>query len=224
MSEESLIHLVEKTPGELCQTIELGEASRELLRDDPTAKQFLRLLVETQEFPDAARFWAHALPKREAVWWACVCARIVMAEGAPLPQHVALEAAEAWCTDPTEENRRKTMPASDAAGLGTPAGCAAAAAFWSGGSLAPPDVPVVPPGEELTAHGVAGSVMLAAVRSEPEKAPEKYKTFFEQGLGVAEGTVRWSEPVIQTPSPTRSKASSDDRSSSQPSRPAINWD
>ncbi|SIO61744.1 hypothetical protein SAMN05444166_6843 [Singulisphaera sp. GP187] len=223
MSEESLIHLVEQTPRELCQTIELSAASRELLRNEPTAKQFLSLLVEKQEFPDAARFWAHALPKREAVWWACVCARIVMAEGAPLPQHAALEAAEAWCTDPTEENRRKTMPASDAAGLGTPAGCAAAAAFWSGGSLAPPDVPVVPPGEELTAHGVAGSVMLAAVRSEPEKAPEKYKRFFERGVGVAEGTQRWSEPVVPAATAPR-KATPDDRSSTPTSRPAINWD
>lgn len=223
MSQESLIHLVEKTPGELCQSLELGDAARELLRSDPTAKQFLSQLLEKQEFPDAVRFWAHALPKREAVWWACVCARLVMAEGASLPQHTALEAAEAWCTDPTEENRRKTMPASDAAGLGTPAGCAAAAAFWSGGSLAPPDVPVVPPGDELTPHGVAGSVMLAAVRSEPEKAPEKYKAFFEQGLGVAEGTVRWIEPVILAPSPVRND-SPDSRSTSQPARPVINWD
>lgn len=223
MSEESLIHLVEKTPGEVCQSIELGEASRELLRNDPTASQFLSRLIEKQEFPDAARFWAHALPKREAIWWACVCARLVMADGAPLPQHAALEAAEAWCADPTEENRRKTMPASDAAGLGTPAGCAAAAAFWSGGSLAPPELPVVPPGEELTAHGVAGSVMLAAVRSEPEKAPEKFKAFFERGLGVAEGTVRWNEPVVQVPKSTR-KTSADDSSTTPTSRPVINWD
>lgn len=223
MGEDSLTHVVDKTPVQVCQGIELGEVARALLRDDLTLKQYLGLLIEKREFPDAARFWSRSLPKREAVWWACHCARIAMAEGAPPAEHAALEAAEAWCVDPTEENRRRAMPASDAAGLGTPAGCAAAAAFWSGGSLGPPDVPVVPPAEELTAHGVAGSVMLAAVRSEPEKAPEKYKEFFERGLGVAEGSLRWREAVVPAPTATP-ETSAKDRSTPSSSRPVINWD
>jgi hypothetical protein len=57
--------------------------------------------------------------------------------------------------------------------------------------LAPPQAPVVPPAEHLTGHGVAGSVLLAAVRSEPEKAPEKYKKFLAAGLDVARGANRW---------------------------------
>jgi hypothetical protein len=89
----------------------------------------------------------------------------------PAPQAAAVQAAERWVADPSEANRRAAQAASEAAGLGTPAGCAAMAAFWSGGSLAPPEAPVVPPGEILTAHGSAGPVMLAAVLTEPQKAP-----------------------------------------------------
>jgi hypothetical protein len=33
--------------------------------------------------------------------------------------------------------------------------------------------------------------MLAAVESEPEKAPEKHRKFLAQGIEVAKGTQRW---------------------------------
>src|SRR5207245_1179123 len=153
--------------------------------------QFINTLMEKQQFPDAVRFLAHALPKREAVWWACLCARASAGSKPPPNIAAALQTAEKWVVDPSEENRRAAMPAAEAAEFKTPAGCAAVAAFWSGGSLVPPNVPVVPPGEYLTAHGVAGAVMLAAVVSEPEKAPEKYRTFLTQGIEVANGTQRW---------------------------------
>ena len=67
------------------------------------------------------------------------------------------------------------------------------AAFMSGGSLAPPNVPVVPPADNLTHHFVAGSIMLAAVASEPEKAPEKQKKFLGLGVDVANAANRWKE-------------------------------
>src|SRR5207245_536329 len=144
----------------------------------------LDALIEKQQFPDAIRFLAHALPKREAVWWACVCARGTTGPNPPPKITAALQAAEKWCSDPSEDNRRATQLAADAAELATPAGCA-------GGSLAPANVPVVPPGENLTAHGVTGSVMLAAVLQEPEKAPEKFKKFLAQGIEVGNGASKW---------------------------------
>jgi hypothetical protein len=49
----------------------------------------------------------------------------------------------------------------------------------------------VPPAEHLTAHGVAGSVLLAAINSEPEKAAERHKEFLSLGLDVARGTNCW---------------------------------
>ena len=186
-----LVKVAAKTAAEVCKHFPLGEEAKKQLRDGMTPAQFLDALIEKQQFPDAVRFLAHALPKREGVWWACLCSRSV-AGSSPAPKITsALQAAEKWVTDPSEDNRRAGMPAAEAAELKTPAGCAAMAAFWSGGSLAPPNVPVVPPGEYLTAHGVAGAVMLAAVQSEPEKAPDKYRKFLAQGIEVAKGTQRW---------------------------------
>ncbi len=113
---------------------------------DQAPRSFLDALIEAGEFPDAVRFLAHALPKREAVWWACLCAREAAGADPPEPVAAALRAAEAWVADPSEENRRAAV----ARGRGgraaaPPAGCAAAAAFWSGGSLGPARRPGRPP-------------------------------------------------------------------------------
>ena len=176
---------------DVCQRFKLSEEAGKLFKPDLPARKFLDTLIAGQHQLDAVRFLAHALPKREAVWWACVCARQVSDGKEPPAFKAALAAAEKWAADPSEENRRAAMPAAEAAELATPAGCAAMAAFWSGGSLAPPQNPVVPPADHLSGHGAASSVLLSAVRSEPEKAPDKYKKFLTAGLDVARGANRW---------------------------------
>ena len=93
---------------------------------------------------------------------------------------------------PSEENRRAAETASEKAGLAKPAGCAAVAAFWSGGSLAPPNVPVVPPGPTLTAQAAANAVLLSAAATDPAKAPDKYFKFLAEGIQVANGSSKWS--------------------------------
>jgi hypothetical protein len=191
VSNGTLAKVAAKTAAEVCQRFAAGEGAKKLLRDGAAPRAFLDALVGAGEFPDAARFLAHALPKREAVWWACQCVRQAGAPDAPPPVKAALEAAERWAADPSEENRRQAQAAAEAAELKTPAGCAAMAAFMSGGSLAPPNVPAVPPGEHLTAHFVAGAVMLAAVQAAPEKAPEKYRKFLALGVDVAGGAKTW---------------------------------
>jgi hypothetical protein len=42
---------------------------------------------------------------------------------------------------------------------------------------------------------VTGAVLLAAVASEPQKAPEKHRKFLAQGIEVGNGTNRWKEPL-----------------------------
>ena len=191
MSTGTWARVTARTAKEVCEHFQLGKEARPLLRDGLTPAQFLQTLLDKQQFPDAVRFVAYALPKREAVWWACLCARQVLGTAPPV-QSVALKAAEKWVADPNEDNRRAALPAAEAAEVGTPAGCTAMAVFFSGGSLGPPNVAAIPPGEHLTAQAVAGAVLLAAVDTEPEKAPDKLRTFLARGVEVASGTKRWS--------------------------------
>jgi hypothetical protein len=83
------------------------------------------------------------------------------------------------------------MKAAEAAQLSTPAGCAGLGAFFSGGSLSPPEAPPNPPGEFLTAKAVAGAVTIAAVATEPEKAPEKFRAFIGQAIEVTQKIRLW---------------------------------
>lgn len=177
---------------DVCAVADLGEDAKALLSGGALAPvPFIAVLMERGLHADAVRFLAHALPRREAVWWAWVCARKASgAEPAPAIK-AALEATERWIVQPTEENRRQALHFGEAADFGTPAGCAALAAFMSAGSLAPPDAPPVPPGEFMTAKAVSGSVTLAAVTTQPERAEEKFNEFVKIGLEVADRTRLW---------------------------------
>lgn len=183
------------TAAELCKKFPLSDEGRKLLTDGQSPADFYGRLLESKLYTDAIRLLAHGLPKQEAVWWACQCAR---AAHGPSPSKTILDAiaaAEKWVADPSEEHRRAAMPAAEAAQFETPAGCAAVAAFWSGGSLAPPNAPVVPPADYLTGHGAASAVIMAGIIREPHKAPDKYRAFLSQGQEIANGKNRWKEVV-----------------------------
>src|SRR6266436_6656134 len=112
-----------------------------------------------------AQALARWLPKREAVWWGCLCAWDAARPNPPPKEDAALRAVLRWIHEPTEANRRPLQTVSDAAGgTGSPAGCLALAAFFSAGSLTLPGLPVVPPPVEATAAAVAGAIMLTAAR------------------------------------------------------------
>lgn len=183
-----------RSTAELCAVADVGDDVRALLdgaAPPPPPKAFIAVLMERDLHADAVRLLAHALPRREAVWWAWVCARKVAGAEPPPLIKAALESTERWIVQPTEDHRRQALAAGEAADFGTPAGCAALAAFMATGSLSPEGAPIVPPGEFMTAKAVSGSVTLSAVSTEPEKAGQKFKEFVQLGIEVAERTKLW---------------------------------
>lgn len=136
---------------------------------------------------EAAKLAAHALPKREAVWWACMCAR----HTAPVSgaEHLGelCDAAETWVRRQTDETRRAAFELAQARGLDTPEAWAAVGAFWAGDSMAPPDVPKVPPAPHLTGTAIAGSINLAAVRGDPLRRDARLARFLDAARDIAAG-------------------------------------
>lgn len=177
---------IARSPEEICALFPLSDDARALLTPQISAAEYVDSLCRSELHIDAVRFLAHALPRREAVWWACLAARAALDPGVAV-QQAAVEAAEAWVYHPDEEHRRAAVMAAAPVANDSPARWAATAAAWTGGSLAPPDAPVVPPGETLTAQAVAGAVLLAAVRSAPERAPERYRQAIAQAIDIARG-------------------------------------
>jgi hypothetical protein len=187
MTETNLTKINQKNATAICQGLELDEQAAALLQDNPTPALFMQQLIEQRLYPDAVRFLAHALPKREATWWACLCARNSVTDKTPANEIKAIELAEAWVYKPTEENRKLTMPAAEAAGFKTSASWAAVAAFWSGDNISPVPQAIVPPDAKLFAKAVVGAVMLAAAQGEAKKVNNNYQLFLQQGINIAGG-------------------------------------
>lgn len=176
-----------KTALSVCHDIEISQEAKQYLTNELTPAEFIELLVNKQLYADSIRFLARALPKREAIWWACLATRSFLNSQTTPAQQEALLAAETWVYQPTEENRRKTNLAAQASNFDNPAAWAAMAAFWSGGSMAPESAPEVPAAENLTAKAVAGAVLLAVVQNELERLTEKYRFFIQQAVLIASG-------------------------------------
>ena len=154
---------------------------------DASPAEYLKKLVSAPALDEAIQFMAFALPKREAVWWACLCARSQVRDSTPAAALAALTAAEAWVYRPTDETRRAAMERAQATQFDSALIWPAVAAFWSGGSLAPPNLPAVPPPSHLSGVAVCGAVTLAAVQTEPALAEQKRQRYIEIAIDVANG-------------------------------------
>ena len=100
------------------------------------------------------------LPKRYAVAWLCQCARD---QPLAIEDKAGAALAEAWVRDPGEEQRRAALDFANAGEYRSLGAWIAAAAGWSGGSLAPAAQEVaVPPAEHLTARAVVAAINLMA--------------------------------------------------------------
>ncbi|HEY6717375.1 MAG TPA: hypothetical protein VI232_13635 [Reyranella sp.] len=144
---------------------------------------------------EATRLVAHALPAREAVWWACACSRHTAPSGAnPALETTLRDAAEEWVRRPTDEHRRTAMKQAETAGFGSAEAWAAVAAFWSGDSMAPPEAPKVPPQPHFTGLAVAGAVALAAARGPAARRETRLRHFLVSAKDIAAGGVGRIEP------------------------------
>jgi len=173
---------------EICRIFELSEPAARLLDGAVAPMEFVHRLIDTECFADAVSFLAHALPKREAVWWSCLCARDAADAQAPAAALNALTAAEAWVYKPTEETRHAAGAAAGAVDPGSPCAWPALAAFWAGGDIAPPGSSVkIPPSEYMFAKAVTAAIVLAATKSDRETAAQLFKRYLAQGIDIAEG-------------------------------------
>jgi len=175
----------EKKAIEVCRQFYLGDAAKKLLTPELSAEKYLALLIQNKQYVDAVRVLAYALPTRQAIVWANSCARQFSDANPSEKFSAALDAVDKWIAEPNEENRRAAMKAAERAEFGTPAGIAALAVFFSGGSLAPPDAPAIAPQEYLAPNAVVGSVLIAALLKEPEKAEETCQAFLAEGQKIA---------------------------------------
>jgi hypothetical protein len=149
--------------------------------------EVVKRLMRAELLIEAARVCAHALPPRERVWWAARCVQATASEALPAADREACSLGEAWVRRPADETRRAAMEQAQATGFTSPEAWVAVAAFWSGDSMAPPDQPKVPPAPHLAGSAVVGAVILASVRSHPDRQTERLRRFIGSALDIAAG-------------------------------------
>ena len=136
---------------------------------------------------DALRMIAFALPPREGVWWAWTAAthasRLPTAKAMTPELQGALAATEQWIANPDDEHRRAAWNAAQRAGVETSAGSAAAAAYFTGGSVAPANIASIPPPPAIHAALAFVSVIAASATDTAQFAPMA-RACVAQGLAV----------------------------------------
>ena len=171
-------------PAVICAELELSEFARACLAQSPVASSFLSMLLRADCHRDAVTFLAHALPRRQAVRWACDCVEAGAELGLPEAACAAVAAARNWVVEPTAARCQAAATAAEGPGLDRDGGgrFAAFAAAWSGQSLAPEGQPVVAPAPALGAAAVCAAVMLAAAAGSPGGMDVRLRDFIGRGM------------------------------------------
>jgi Family of unknown function (DUF6931)/Inner membrane component of T3SS, cytoplasmic domain len=177
----------------VCESVELSEAGGLLLDDSVEVLPFLDRLTSENLLLDALRVLAAWLSKRKAVWWGADCVESACGDRLQ-SQKDLLVLIRAWAREPSEENRRAALEAAETADTKLPACWLARAAGWSGGSLSPPGLPIVPPDEHLTARALTGTLLLAAPFAFPAKCAANYRKFIELGKQLGQSVFDWEKP------------------------------
>ncbi len=176
-----------------------------MLRDRPCPSSLLDRLEAAGEADAALCLAAHALPPREAVWWACKCARATADasgafEGAPALERVAVDAAEAWVRQPDEAARARAYRAAQAGRFRSAEALAALAVFWVASQTL-----------SMSAEAAAGqlggsverSVRLAALRGPMPARAERMASFLRSARDIAGGGAGHIAPADGAAAPPR---------------------
>ncbi|MGH7506381.1 MAG: DUF6931 family protein [Longimicrobiales bacterium] len=188
-----------RTVPSLCDAAELSEEALDAFGDDVAPRTFLERLVAQEQFDDAIAFLAHALPRREAVWWAWLCARAAAGDKPAASVMASLDATKTWIAEPTDAHRRAALDAAEITGIGSPAGCAGLAAFLCGDTLGPAGAPAAPPGEFAAAKAIGGCINMAAVADAKADIGARYREFVQKGLELADRTQLWTPDAPAAP-------------------------
>jgi hypothetical protein len=156
-----------------------------IVATDQSPIEFLRDLTSKGKLDQAVAFCAYLLPRREAVWWACNCARTALGE-IPRDQGACLLAAEAWVYDPDDEHRKAAQEIGTRSDSNDPLTWLALAAGWSGGLLAAfPTLPVPVP-TYMTARAANIAVLLSAAKTGKDRRSAHLQACIADGMRLAE--------------------------------------
>ncbi len=187
------------TATDVCTRFPLSDPASALLLDTQSPRQFLDVLMEQSLRLDAIRLVAHTFSKRSAVWWGVLCIEELFDEFSDPSASAAVKAARTWVIEPSDENRRAAMPLAEATGMETPAGSLAAAVWFAGDSVAPPDLKPAPPPKHVTADLLFASLVAASALPPAVESPQRMDRFLQLAIELTERKHLWPGATPDTP-------------------------
>jgi hypothetical protein len=146
---------------------------------------FLKTLTSEGKFEDAVTFCSYLLPRREAVWWACGCARALVGDIAR-DQAPGLVAAEAWVHEPDDEHRQAALDIGTKGDGDDPLTWLALAAGWAGGFLVSGPNRQVPMPQHMTARAARVAALISALKISRDQRPVRLHACIAEGMKLAE--------------------------------------
>ncbi len=170
-----------KNGSQILPRFKASEDALALIDDETNVQQTIQILSENKCYFDLIQFIAHALPVREAIWWAALCLE-QRSDDWSATQIQCLSTAKEWVQSPSEELRRKSELFSNRLELNCGPSWLAQAVFWNGsGSIISPELPAVLPDPFLYAKAVAGAINHAAALPEWDN----YDTYITNSITIA---------------------------------------
>jgi hypothetical protein len=182
-----LVYATASTAAEICSRVYLDKAALDSLRPGMSPRGFVDALVEKGQYLAGIDFMAHVLPSREAIWWGCLCLHHTCGSKLEPWERRAYRLTVQWVLQPTEANRAATKQPAEVLGPASAAGCLAAAANQTGGSIGPPDGPPIPPSPLAPNKAVAIAVKVASTKVDAAEILRTQRSLIGLGMAVAEG-------------------------------------
>lgn len=139
---------------------DLSPAAHAALALAPHPTRFIEDLSEGGNARDAVYALALMLPHRQAVWWACLAARLLPDSESSADNRAAIEAAERWVQSAAPGDAEQAGAIAERSDSGRAPAWAAMAAFWSGPSIAPRGQQAVQPAAHLPGVAVRTAMIL----------------------------------------------------------------
>jgi len=181
------------TARELCAEchIRLRPAAAALRGAHDHPRDFYRTLMRHDCLADARRILAHALPRRRALWWACLVAEDLVRHRTVPGLHAVLEQVVRFVIQPNDAHRRGAGEAGRRFPMNSLPASLAMAAFFSDGSVSLPHLPPVLPRPFVTGRLVGVTVYLASVIRSAAQYKMHLRQYLEIGEQVAAGQILW---------------------------------
>lgn len=179
--------IVAERASDIIDANDLSSGSAEYLNSESSPEALIMKLSEASRWPDAIRVMASALPRREAVWWACVCSRQWENLSGDETDKMALEAAEKWVFKPSDEGRSKSFRLAQLSTSASTGTLTALAVACSESKLTVFEDQEINMDSSTFPQIIAAAVLIAANEKTGEQIDDQFRVFIRIGENIAKG-------------------------------------